>query len=692
MQGVVIASADVALRKSLAAILHQGRTIHECGSVSQCLALAAAHKMDYIFVDDGFADGCAEGLASRLHSLGYGIEIIPVLVSTDRLYLQPFLPYGVRHGLAKPFDVRHVEALIEQVEQVVSLRPPAAGLPSDTHRALPAADSEGPLVSAVDVREISQRFRRLLAQSLSQAELVRTFVDSMQEQFDVDNVVVLFPARGEPAFRVFAGNIADEVKEQFFIPFDDPLVACLIRLGEPVWVSDQERLGRANTVTALRYAERLGVQVLCPVLSRGRALALVGISRIHRFAGSTVLLSLLRLFLSFFSKALENADLFERASQARETYRCMADALPTGIVAVSSAGCIVHLNPAAATLLRASPDELLDLPIERAGSVLADVARRVLHTGTPATPRPLHLPAALVTVSAVPLGADARPPGALLILEPARPDSSRRDGDADAAAGQEELWRGMAGAVAHNFKNAMVPVKTCAELLPERYQSESFRVSFFDTVATSLERMDLWIGKLLRFSELGRLQDSLETFPLHEGIEAGSARVLNRMPTTAAAIARTFAPGDLVVGNRAHLEQVFSELVENALEAVQGVANPRVSLHTETAGSAVLATVEDNGPGIEADLLASGFRPFTSRRSSGLGLGLAYCQRVVALHGGTLDVLPPAGGGTCVRLSLPAATAPPPAPCQSATPAATADDPPPMAAAQVVPATREDRP
>jgi nitrogen-specific signal transduction histidine kinase/DNA-binding NarL/FixJ family response regulator len=660
MQGVIIASAEVALRKSLAAILQDGRTIHECGSVSECLALAAAHKMDYVFIDDSLGDGCAEDLARRLRSLGYGIEIIPILVSTDRLYLQPFLPHGVRHGLAKPFDVRQIEALIEQIEQVVSLRPPVSGLPGDaglsleTERGAHAGAGDSLPVQEVDVREISQRFRRLLAQSLGQTELIHTFVESMQEQFDVDNVVVLLPARGEPAFRAFAGNIVDEVKEQFFIPFDEPLVACLIRLGEPVWVHDHERLGRANTVASLRYAERLGVQVLCPVLSRGRALALVGISRIHRFASSPILLSLLRLFLSFFSKALENAELFERASQARETYRRMVDALPLGFVAVSATGCITHLNPAAALLLRNPADELLDQPIERAGSLLADVARQVLHSGAPASSRLLPLAPAPLSVSAVPMGADGHQ-GALLILERGATPPAAAVPDSKEAAGQEQLWRDMAAAMAHNFKNAMVPVKTCAELLPERYQSESFRGDFFNTVTSSLQRMDLWIGKLLRFSELDRALDHRESVPLHEAMEAGAARALSRMQADSVDISRAYADGDVTMANRLHLEQVCFELVENALEAVQGHTDPRLSLRTERAGDTVRATVQDNGPGVDPALLAGDFRPFTSRKGSGLGLGLAYSQRVVRLHGGQLDILPATGGGACVRLSLPLA-------------------------------------
>lgn len=663
MQGVIIAGRDVAVRRSLAAILQEGRTIHECASVAECLALAAAHKMDYVFIDDSIEGGYAEDLARRLSSLGYGIEVIPILVSADRLYLEPFLAHGTRHCLVKPFDVRAVRALVEHVEQVVSLRPPFASLPgergppSDGDRGASGVSAEALVPTDVDVREISQRFRRLLAQSLSQTELLQTFVESMQEQFDVDNVVVLVPAPGEPAFRVLAGSVADEVREQFFIPFDDPLVACLIRLGEPVWANDHERLGRANTVTALRCAERLGVQVLCPVLSRGRALALVGISRIHRFGSSPILPSLLRLFLTFFSKALENAELFEKAAQARETYRSLFDAVPIGFLAVSPTGCLSYLNPAAAALLPSPPDELLDRPIERAGSLLADTAWQVLHSGTPALPRRIPAQGAALTVSGVPVKLE-RGTGALLVLQALPEPVEQPPPDAEAAATRERLWRDLAGAIAHNFKNAMVPVKTCAELLPERYDSESFRSSFFGTVTTSLCRIDSWIGKLLRFSELRDSMAKTETVSLRACIEAGTGRALHQGQGQEIAVSRAYAADDLVAGNRVHLEQLFCELMENALAAVQGLTAPRIAVCTETVDRTVRASVSDNGPGLDPTLPRGAFVPFTSRKGSGLGLGLAYSQRVAGLHGGHLEVGSAPGGGTCACVSLPLVATP----------------------------------
>ncbi len=661
MQGVLIASADAAVRKSLAAILHEGRTLHECATVSECLSLAAAHKMDMIVIDDPFDDGGAEDLIRRLHSLGYGVEIVPILLSKELVHLHPHQAHGVHYYVAKPFDVKQVETVVERIAHIHSLREPEAAFGSDRVAAVlpepdrPAAAAPAEPDADVDVREIAQRFRRLLADSLDRDELVKCFVENLQEQFEVDNVVILFPARREPVFRIAIGNISDEVKKQFFIPLDDPLVATLIRLGEPIWVHDAERLGRTNTATALRYGERLAVQVLAPVLSQGRMLALVGLSRSHRFANGVTLIGLLRQFFTFFSKALEIAEIYEKTSQTSEINRGIVDAFPLGLIAINPAGRIRSINARAAELLHVPADELADQPIERAGSILADAAREVLHTGQPAGPCSLPGRVAL-TVTTVPLGVDGRT-GAFLILQlPA--SEPPQTALAPAAGEQEALWRNMASAVAHNFKNALVPVKTCAELLPERFESESFRRSFFEIVSGSIDRIDEWIEKMLRFSELRADRPENETILLQECMEKGLERAQRLLPDLNVDVTRAYAPDLAVRGNRRYLDLAFFELAQNALDAVQDVAHPAIALRTEAVGGEVMAVVEDNGRGFDEGARASAFQPFASKKLSGLGLGLAYVRRVMTLHGGTVAVLALPQGGTSLQLALPAAENP----------------------------------
>ncbi|MEO0250228.1 MAG: response regulator, partial [candidate division WOR-3 bacterium] len=114
MQGVLIVSADPAVRKSLRLILQPGRAIHERATLAEALSLAAAQRLDLVFVDDVFADGTALGLVEGLHALGYGAEIVPLLLAAGPAHTEPFAAYGVREFLVKPFDVRAVGQVVDR--------------------------------------------------------------------------------------------------------------------------------------------------------------------------------------------------------------------------------------------------------------------------------------------------------------------------------------------------------------------------------------------------------------------------------------------------------------------------------------------------------------------------------------------------------------------------------------------------
>lgn len=121
--------------------------------------------------------------------------------------------------------------------------------------------------------------------------------------------------------------------------------------------------------------------------------------------------------------------------------------------------------------------------------------------------------------------------------------------------------------------------------------------------------------------------------------------------------------------DEAKMQQVFLKLLENAVEAMSG--GGRITLHTRnldlaspmqdqnaqlSAGTYVCAEIEDSGCGIEPEVLPRIFEPFfTTKKESGhRGLGLAWVYGIVTNHGGRVAVSSQPGGGTSVRVYLPA--------------------------------------
>jgi signal transduction histidine kinase len=105
----------------------------------------------------------------------------------------------------------------------------------------------------------------------------------------------------------------------------------------------------------------------------------------------------------------------------------------------------------------------------------------------------------------------------------------------------------------------------------------------------------------------------------------------------------------------AELNQVWTNLVHNACDAMAAVADPVLTLRAHAAGDAVVVEVEDNGPGIPAELRERVFDAFftTKPPGQGTGLGLQISYRIVVVeHGGDLT-LASVPGRTMFRVSLP---------------------------------------
>lgn len=91
-----------------------------------------------------------------------------------------------------------------------------------------------------------------------------------------------------------------------------------------------------------------------------------------------------------------------------------------------------------------------------------------------------------------------------------------------------------------------------------------------------------------------------------------------------------------VRADRGRLEQVLVNLFQNAIEALSGRADRRLTVAAARADGAVILTVADNGPGLPKEVMAALFMPFTTTKPHGLGLGLVICQDILREFGGAL--------------------------------------------------------
>jgi signal transduction histidine kinase len=118
-------------------------------------------------------------------------------------------------------------------------------------------------------------------------------------------------------------------------------------------------------------------------------------------------------------------------------------------------------------------------------------------------------------------------------------------------------------------------------------------------------------------------------------------------------IVRTFDAGTEVVGDRQRLNQVWMNLIRNALEAMQYKGS--LTLGARRTDEQILVSVQDDGPGIADAVRERVFHPYftTKADSEGLGIGLDLCRKIVESHRGTIG-FESRPGNTVFTVTLPA--------------------------------------
>ncbi len=110
----------------------------------------------------------------------------------------------------------------------------------------------------------------------------------------------------------------------------------------------------------------------------------------------------------------------------------------------------------------------------------------------------------------------------------------------------------------------------------------------------------------------------------------------------------------VVLGDPVKIRQVFTNLAQNAIEAMQENGTLRITVQHDR--GPIEIRFDDEGPGIDPDKVARIFEPFYTEKERGVGMGLAVCMRIINAHNGVIQVASRPSGGASMIVRLPAAT------------------------------------
>jgi len=206
--------------------------------------------------------------------------------------------------------------------------------------------------------------------------------------------------------------------------------------------------------------------------------------------------------------------------------------------------------------------------------------------------------------------------------------------------------------VAHEINQPVATIRTFAEnasAFLARAQPEQVAGNLREIVAMT-DRIGSITAELRRYARRG--VGTAGPVVLAEVIDGVGLLIGDRFRSAGVALDLPVVDAQLRVhAGRVRLEQVIVNLLQNALDAVEGRAAPAVSLIIVEFESRIAIDVRDNGPGIAPDMADRLFMPFATSKAGGLGLGLHIARDIMIEFGGTLDHLP-AEQGTVFRLTL----------------------------------------
>ncbi len=221
------------------------------------------------------------------------------------------------------------------------------------------------------------------------------------------------------------------------------------------------------------------------------------------------------------------------------------------------------------------------------------------------------------------------------------------------AAQRATAWGEVARRLAHEIKNPLTPIQLAAERLEHKLAKQ-----LADADADMLQRSTRTIVNQVQamkhmvdsFRDYARLPPAnLMAIDLNELLRDMLVLYESSRTPINAELATALPK---IKGDPTQLRQIIHNLIRNAQDATEGVADARIDVATNAAGKQVVLLIADNGAGFPPEIMANAFEPYVTTKPKGTGLGLPIVKKIIEEHGGKISLGNREMGGAEIRITL----------------------------------------
>jgi PAS domain S-box-containing protein len=520
-----------------------------------------------------------------------------------------------------------------------------------------------------DMRQGLLDFGRTLSATTSLEPLLNSLAERLQEVLAVEKVAVFIEDdKSSGGYRI-AKSVG--LSSAYFVPSDFRQMIRAKSAQSGIVRADELEISEHETTEGFAPQE---LHYYAPCVVRGKMVAVIGLGRgVDGALLSSEDLEILQTISGYVAVAVENTLLYqEQAKRAdelallKEFNESIVESVNVGLLAVDAEGIVTRCNTPFEEMMEFPRNEAVGKSVihlfdENFSVNLLQILGKSrwhlqeirhgykLHTIT-ASGKTLILNVAVAPLRTVSQGQT----GAIIVMENV---TSRIKLEESLQQSEKLSSIGLlAAGVAHEVNTPLTGVSSYTQMLLGMIPETDPKHKLLLKVQKQTERASNIAGNLLNFSRVGNTTEFVE-IDVNKVLDNTLQLLEIQLRKSNVQIVKNYAEFlPQVYGNAGKLQQVFTNLILNARDAIfdGGIINLTTKFEDD---DSVVIEVSDNGIGIETENLGKIFDPFFTTKGvgSGTGLGLAVTYGIVQEHSGTIEAASEVGEGTTFRLEFPVA-------------------------------------